>query len=264
MEQNQVGRSRIGSFGAIVRKMRNSETSSIWRRQILPCVLAAIVGIGVSVTAGSMTEMRDKRNAELQFGVIAENHVMVLQNGLNEYVGKLRTVLALFDSSVDPITRNQFEAFTRPLLLENSAIANLSWVPRVLSSERTEHERAAALQGLPGYRIKTKDAEGHISLSPVRNEYYPIFYATEPITSSIYGLDLRSELPTLAELEHARDEDRLGFSQLSQVRALVSKDSTQSGFLFSLPVYKRGSLHDSIEDRRRNLAGFAHGSFITS
>ena len=244
--------------------MRNTETSSIWRRQILPCVLAAIVGIGVSVTAGGMTEMRDKRNAELQFGVIAENHVMVLQNGLNEYVGKLRTVLALFDSSLDPITRNQFEAFTRPLLLENSAIANLSWVPRVLSSERTEHERVAALQGLPGYRIKTKDAEGHISLSPVHNEYYPIFYATEPITSSIYGLDLRSELPTLAELEHARDEDRLGFSQLSQVRALVSKDSTPSGFLFSLPVYKRGSLHDSIEERRRNLAGFVHGSFITS
>ena len=244
--------------------MRNTETSSIWRRQILPCVLAAIVGIGVSVTAGGMTVMRDKWNAELQFGVIAENHVMVLQNGLNEYVGKLRTVLALFDSSVDPITRNQFEAFTRPLLLENSAIANLSWVPRVLSSERTEHERAAALQGLPGYRIKTKDAEGHISLSPVHNEYYPIFYATEPITSSIYGLDLRSELPTLAELEHARDEDRLGFSQLSQVRALVSKDSTPSGFLFSLPVYKHGSLHDSIEERRRNLAGFVHGSFITS
>src|ERR1700726_468007 len=209
MEQNQVGRSRIGSFGAIVRKMRNTETSSIWRRQILPCVLAAIVGIGVSVTAGGMTVMRDKWNAELQFGVIAENHVMVLQNGLNEYVGKLRTVLALFDSSVNPITRNQFETFTRPLLLENSAIANLSWVPWVLNSERTEHERAAALQGLPGYRIKTKDAEGHISLSPVHNEYYPIFYATEPITSSIYGLDLRSELPTLAELEHARDEDRV-------------------------------------------------------
>jgi diguanylate cyclase len=261
MEPNQVGRSRIGSFGAIVRKMRNTEMSSVWRRQILPCVLAAIVGIGVSVTAGSMTALRDKRNAELQVDVLAENHFMVLQNGLNEYVGKLRTVLALFDSSVDPITRNQFEAFTRPLLLENSAIANLSWVPRVLSSERTEHEREAVLQGLPGYRIKTRDVEGHVSLSPMHNEYYPIFYATVPITSSLYGLDLRSQPSTLAELEHARDEDRLGFSQ---VRALVSTDGTQSGFLFSLPVYKRGSLHDSIEDRRRNLAGFVHGSFITS
>jgi len=260
MEQAQIGISRTGWFATIVRTMRNTATSSVWRRQIVPCVLAGIVGVGVSVTAGIMTAMRDHRNAKLQFDVVAENQFMVLQTGLSEYVGKLRTVRALFDS-VGSVTRDEFETFTRPLLLGNSAIANLSWVPRVLSSERTEHERAAALQGLLGYRIQTRDAEGHVSPSPVRSEYYPIFYASVPKTSHLYGLDLRSEPPTLQELEHARDEDHLGFSQ---VRGLVSTDGTQSGFLFSLPVYKRGSLHDSIEDRRRNLAGFVHGSFITS
>jgi diguanylate cyclase (GGDEF)-like protein len=30
-----------------------------------------------------------------------------------------------------------------------------------------------------------------------------------------------------------------------------------------MPVYKHGSLHDTIEDRRRNLIGFVHGSLIT-
>ena len=78
MEQAQGSTSRIGSFSPIVRKMPNTETSSIWRRQILPCVLAAIVGIDVSVIAGGMTAMRDDRNAKLQFDVIAENHFMVL------------------------------------------------------------------------------------------------------------------------------------------------------------------------------------------
>ena len=99
-----------------------------------------------------------------------------------------------------------------------------------------------------------------MTVSPERSEYYPIFYATVPKTSPLYGLDLRSETATLAELEHSRDEDRLGFSP---VPALVSTGGTQGGFLFSLPIYKRGSLHDSIEDRRRNLAGFVHGSVIT-
>jgi diguanylate cyclase (GGDEF)-like protein len=259
MEQAQVGMSRIGWLGTIVRKIRNTVTSSVWRRQVVPCVLAAIVGVGVSVTASRMTAMRDDRNAKLQFDVIAENHFMVLQTGLNEYVSKLRTVRALFDS-VGSITRDEFETFTRPLLLENSAIATLSWVPLVLNSERTEHERAAALQGLSGYRIKAMGADGKMVPSPERSEYYPISYATVPRTSALYGLDLRSEPPTLAELAHARDEDRLGFSQ---VRGLVTTDGTQGGFLFSLPVYQRGSLRDSIEDRRRNLAGFVHGSLIT-
>src|SRR5580704_14207030 len=102
--------------------------------------------------------------------------------------------------------------------------------------------------------------DGKMVPSPERSEYYPIFYATVPRTSALYGLDLRSEPPTLAEMGHARDENRLGFSQ---VRRLITADGTQGGFLFSLPVYQRGSLHDSIEDRRRNLAGFVHGSLIT-
>ena len=252
--------SRIGWLGTIVRKIRNTVTSSVSRGQILPSVLAGIVGVGVSVTAGRMTAMRDDRNANLQFDVIAENHFMVLQTGLNEYVSKLQTVRALFDT-VGSVTRDEFETFTRPLLLENSAIATLSWVPLVLNSERTEHERVAALQGLSGYCIKAMGADGKMVPSPERNEYYPIFYATLPKTSALYGLDLRSEPPTLAELAHARDEDRLGFSQ---VRGLVTTDGTEGGFLFSLPVYQRGSLHDSIEDRRRNLAGFVHGSLITA
>ena len=68
-------------------------------------------------------------------------------------------------------------------------------------------------------------------------------------------------LTTLSELERARDQDCLGFSP---VPALVSTGGAEGGFLFSLPIYKRGSVHDSIESRRRNLAGFVHGSLITA
>ncbi len=230
-------------------------------RQFLPCIVVAVVGVVVSAAAGGMTARRDQGNAKIQFDVIAENHFMVLQNGLNEYVNKVRTVRTLFDSSVGPVTRNEFEAFSRPLLLENSAISTLSWVPRVPNSERAEHEHAGVLQGLPDYHIMKMGADGKMIVSPEHGEYYPIFYATLRRTASLYGLDLRSEPATLAELERARDEDRLGFSQVS---TLVSTGGSQSGFLFSLPVYKRGLPHDTLQDRRRNLAGFIHGSIITS
>jgi diguanylate cyclase (GGDEF)-like protein len=259
MEQVRACVPRSGSLGEIVGEFLKIVTSSAWRRQIMPCLLAAIVGIGVSALAGRMTAMRDDRNAELQFDVIAENHFMVLQNGLNEYVDKLRTVRALFDSSDGPVPRDVFVLFTRLLLIENSAITALSWVPRVLSSERTEHERAAVQQGLSDYRIKAMGIDGKMSPSPERSEYYPISYATVPKASPLYGLDLRSEPETLMEMEDARDENRLCFSQ---VRQLVTTDNTQGGFLFSMPVYRHGSPHDSIEDRRRNLTGFVHGSII--
>jgi CHASE1-domain containing sensor protein len=235
MGHSRAGASRKGSLGAIVREMRNVGPSTVWRRQILPCILAAIIGVGVSVTAGRMTAIRDDKNAGLQFEVIAENHLMVLQNGINEYVSKLRTVRTLFDSTITPITRHTFESLTRPLLQENSAIATLSWLPRVKNSERAEHERSGNLDGLPDYHIKDMGADGNMTVASERSEYYPIFYATVPQTSPLYGLDLHSEPTTLPEIEHARDIGRLGFSQ---IRALVSSGRTRSGFLFSLPVYR--------------------------
>jgi diguanylate cyclase (GGDEF)-like protein len=230
-------------------------------RQHWPCVLAATAGIAVAVTAAGMTASRETKEAAAEFNVLAENRVTVLQSGLNEYVNRLRAVRALFDSSEGPVSRSAFEAFTRPLLLENSTIATLSWVPRVLESERAEHERTGIAQGIPDYQIKTMGDAGKISPSPERSEYYPIFYATVPKTSPLYGLDLRSEPPTRAEMEGARDGDRLGFSP---VQTLVSTGGKQAGFLFSLPIYKQGSLHKSIDDRRRDLIGFVHGSLITS
>ena len=227
-------------------------------RELAPCLLAAVVGVGVSVTAASMTAIRESRNAEQQFSVTAENNFLVVQNGVNEYVNKLRAIRALFDSSEAPVSRNTFEAFTRPLMLENAAIATLSWVPRVLNSERAELEREAVRQGIPDYHLKTMEAdEVTMFRSPELSEYYPIFYATAPKISRLYGLDLRSEPSTLLEMENARDQDRLG---ISGIRTLITVGGKQSGFLFSLPVYKHGLLPNSIEDRRRSLAGFVHGS----
>jgi diguanylate cyclase (GGDEF)-like protein len=229
-------------------------------QRYLPCILAATLGIAVSVIFGSTLAIHESRNAERQFDVVAENHFMVLQNGLNEYVNRLQSLRALFESSADSVTRDGFAAFTRPILADNSAIVTLSWVPRVLKSDRAHHERAAALQGLADYHIKAMNAGGTMTISHERSEYYPIYYATLPKTSSLYGLDLGSEPQTLAEMDHARDVGRLGFSE---IRALVRTGNTESGYLFSLPIYKRGSLNDSVEDRRRNLIGFVHGSLIT-
>ena len=242
-------------------KMQVVRQASRVLRQFAPCLLAAAIGVGVSVAAAGMTANRETRDAKQQFNATAENNFMVVQNGVNEYVNKLRAVRALFDSSDAAVSRNAFAAFTRPLMLENAAISTLSWVPRVLNSERADFEREAVRQGLPDYHIKMMHADGiTLSLSPERSEYYPVFYATVPKNSPLYGLDLRSEPPTLVEMEQARDHDQLGISGL---RTLISAGGNQSGFLFSLPVYRSGPPPNSTEDRRRNLAGFVHGSVIT-
>ena len=230
-------------------------------RPLAPCLFAAVIGIGVSAAAAGLTANWEDRRAEAQFHVVADNHFMTVQNGLTEYVNRLRALRALFDSTDGPVSRRSFEAFTRPLLGDNGVIATLSWVPRVLGSERAAHEREGVQQGIPNYHIKAMGEDRKMSVSPDRDEYYPIFYVTLPKTSPLYGLDLRSEPETLVELEQARDYDRLGFSA---IRTLVSSGGTKPGFLFSLPVYRHDARHETIDERRHNLTGFVHGSLLTS
>ena len=235
----------------------------IWgqSRRFLPMFMAAAVGVALSIAAGFLVSRSENRHADLEFNAIAENHYLVLQNGLNEYLNKLLTLRALFDSSDDQVSRKEFEAFARPHLQSSSVIQTLSWIPRVRRDDRAAYEFAAARDGLEGYQFKAATADGGMVPAGEQEEYYPIFYATVPRASRLYGLDLRSEPPTLAELERARDDDQLGFSM---VPALVSAGGKQHGYVFSLPVYQQGSRHDTVEYRRRNLVGFVHGSFITA
>jgi diguanylate cyclase len=228
-----------------------------WR---LPVLLTACVGVFLSVSTAYVVSLRDDRLSQLNFDAMAENHAMVLQNGLNEYLNKLRALRALFDAN-DRVTRGEFESFAGSLLKHAAAIQTLSWVPRVTSDERVAFEQAAVNDGLAGFRIKSLDDEGSMAPAGSRNEYFPVFYSTAPRTNRIYGLDLRSQRATMAELERARDGDQIGFSAIP---ALVTADGSQHGFIFSLPVYRRGSPHHTIEDRRRNLLGFVHGSLVTA
>jgi methyl-accepting chemotaxis protein/CHASE1-domain containing sensor protein len=221
---------------------------------------ATLIGIVLSMAAGYVVWRWEDRRAELTFDVIAENSSMVLQHGLDEYLTKLLALRALFDSSDDEVSRGEFESFAQTLLRYSSTIETLSWVPRVRRDERATVEHAAAGEGLANYGIQTRAADGSLHPAEQHDEYFPIFYSTVPLGSTVYGLDLRSQSSTLAQLEHARDSDQLGFSLVS---ALVTAANAQPGFIFSLPVYRQGLPHDTIEDRRRNLVGFVHGSMLS-
>ena len=107
---------------------------------------------------------------------------MVLQNGLNEYVNRLKAVRALFDSSVDPVTRNEFEAFTQPLLIGKRRHRNA-----VVGAAHDSIPNAPSTSAPASCRVFRATASRPwvptaISFRlPSSSEYFPVFYATLPI-----------------------------------------------------------------------------------
>ena len=148
-----------------------------------------------------------KRVNKIEFENAAETEAIVMQNGMSEYISRLVALRTLFESTNQEITRSEFETFSSRLFERHPGMLRISWLPRVNRKERAEYEAAAATDGVSGYRIKSLQGDD-FATAPQADEYFPVFYSTQPKTSSVYGMDYATVPERRAALERARDNDR--------------------------------------------------------
>jgi diguanylate cyclase (GGDEF)-like protein len=231
------------------------------RRVIATLLIVGLTGIGLSVSTWRMVSDLEDRDANREFKVRASNRATVLQRGIDEYLFKLVALRALFDGSTAPIDRAQFATFASAITVDQTAIHNLSWLPRVNGAARKVHELGAVREGLTDYRISDVSADGRLMTSPERDEYFPKFFISGvAAAASVYGVDL-AQPQRRRPLELARDSGEMAASPVFNLASVVSD---RRGFFVVLPVYGHGQPHDTVADRRHNLAGFVQGTFQIS
>jgi len=223
----------------------------------------AVLGFVLSLIAFFVTRNLELEFIKQDFQSNASADVLVIKGAITEDLNKISALRALFETFPNVISQAQFQFYANTILQDDPSITVAAWIPRVAREGRAALEADALRQGLPRYRIRTIEPEGkRPSISPERDEYFPIFYSTDdPSSSPAYGLDLGSEKRRLETVEQARDGDHIAISPIVALH-LIGGD--RNGFFALLPVYRPGQPHDSVEDRRRNLAGFVQGVFQIS
>jgi diguanylate cyclase (GGDEF)-like protein len=221
-----------------------------------PALIATCIGLVLSLACAFAVGQWENRLARAEFDGLAENQAINIQNGINEYVGRLITLRTLFESANEDITRSEYETFSQRLFQGHPGMLRVAWVPRVTRKERVEYEAAAVADGVSGYQIKTF-TDG--APAPLADEYFPVYFSTEPKTSVVYGLDYWTFPERRAALEYARDNDQVKVlrTRLYETR----KGSMPYGVMVAVPVYAKGTSRTTIADRRRNLNGFVVGIF---
>jgi CHASE1-domain containing sensor protein len=154
-----------------------------------PASVAMAIGLVLSLAGAYAVSQWEERVTRIEFEGVADTQSIIMQNGMNEYVSRLVALRTLFESANEEITRSEFEAFAGRLFERHPGILRVAWLPRVNRKERAEYEAAAITAGISGYQIKSPDADGSITTAPQSDEYYPVFFSTEPKTSMTYGLD---------------------------------------------------------------------------
>ncbi len=168
----------------------------------------------------------------------------------------LESIVALYAASED-VTRAEFRAFARRLLLGNESIQALEWIPRVTDAQRHAYEEAARKDGFPDFRITDRLSQGKMIRSPRLKEYYPVYFV-EPYkgNEAALGFDLASNPARKKALERSRDTGET----LSTGRVVLVQNG-KIGFLVFDPVYRHGSPGTTVQSRRKYLEGFTLGVF---
>jgi CHASE domain len=208
-----------------------------------PALVAAGIGLVLSLAgAATVARWEDGLN-RIEFESAAETEAMVIQNGMNEYISRLVALRTLFESINEHITRSEFESFSARLFESHPGILRIGWLPRVSRKERAEYEAAAVTDGVSGYRIKSLQGES-FATAPQSDEYFPVFYSTQPKTSPVYGMDYATVPERRAVLERARDHDLV-----SAIRARLYEPrpgGRLSDILVALPVYAKGTTRETV------------------
>src|SRR5665647_1287188 len=155
----------------------------------LPALVAAGIGLLLSLISAYAVGRWEQRVARAEFEGVAATELIVLQNGINEYLSRLVTLRTLFESANEEVTRSEFEVFSGRLLENHPGMLRVGWLPRINRKERADYEAAAVNDGVVGYQIKSFTADGTLSPAPQSSQYFPVYFSTEPKTAVVYGLD---------------------------------------------------------------------------
>jgi len=229
--------------------------------QIWSLLAVGLLGLAVAIAAWTALSVWEERLARAKFNDTAGDYATVIQNGLDEYLDKIRALGAFFDAS-DSIDATEFGLFTDQILRGYGDTMRLLWCPRVGRDERASFEREARDAGFADYSITTWAPMGRVHGANPRDEYFPILYSTvSHERTATFGTDLSSETVRRRAIARARDGDTMAAAQDIQLRNPIS--GKRAGFLVFLPVYKAGEPHDTVPSRRRNLEGVIAGVFQT-
>src|SRR5680860_425427 len=94
-----------------------SDFTRNWRpvRHVWPLVAAAGLGLAVAVAAWFAVSVWEERLARAKFTAVARDYATALQNGLDQYLGKILAVRAFYEASVE-VDSDEFNLFTSQIV----------------------------------------------------------------------------------------------------------------------------------------------------
>lgn len=235
-------------------KRRKEQVRDTLRARELLTAIVLIVSLIVTYNLWETALHAEEEALQSTYDFRARESVERIQQRILVYEQVLRSAVGLFGAT-KTVSREGFQAFAEALRLAESypGIQGIGFVALIPAADKGRHVAAIRKEGFPEYEIKP---EGE------RAVYTSIVYL-EPFSGNnlrAFGYDMYSEPNRRAAMDQARDTGKAAVSaKVTLVQEVGSE--VQAGFLMYLPVYRNGTPHDTVSQRRANLIGWIYAPF---
>src|ERR1700753_739222 len=117
-----LNRRRDRQDNMVERKTMPATRSRLYR----PAWVAAGIGLLLTAAASYAVARWERRAVWTEFESVAATQLIEMQNGVNEYLGRLVTLRAFFESANDEVARSEFEVFGGRLFEHHPGIVRIN------------------------------------------------------------------------------------------------------------------------------------------
>lgn len=203
----------------------------------LPALQTLAIGLAITFTLFFWVHRHEQAVEDSGFERYAVAQVLAVERGLEDAVHALELVNQSFRTFA-PVSREQFHAFTQPLLARYPHVQNFSFHRLVSNPERPAFE-ARMRRDHPDFSI-TDIVDGKRVKAAVRERYRVISYL-EPMAGNelVFGLDAAAF--TSSQDDAIRRASDTGHASVTSLYPLPQTWFEQRGFAVLKPVYRGGT-----------------------
>ncbi|MCG7970749.1 MAG: EAL domain-containing protein [Candidatus Thiodiazotropha taylori] len=223
---------------------------------------AVVLMVALFVTIIAIVAKNEKGNhIQLHLETASSQFTREASTAILNAAESLRTVSSLI-SLLHPVSKKQFDKITDQYIGKDAPLLIIEWQPVVRSQDRDDFIQEARRLGQPNFDIWEPNVNDIAIPARQRTEHVPVLYmASSNDAADTSGLDLAWSAERMDSKLRARDT---GSAQLSGIFPVVTnRDSTFNpiGYAITLPVYDKGIVPKSIEDKRNKLLGYVAGVY---
>jgi diguanylate cyclase (GGDEF)-like protein/PAS domain S-box-containing protein len=230
-------------------------------RRAVPVAALVTLMLGLAVTAALFASIRglEQNRLQAEFERRAGNRIAAIKLGLDEAVDVLATVNRLF-ATMQPVGREQFAAFTLPMLKSNSHIRLITFQRLVPDAGRAAFEADRRRQ-FPAFMI-TELAGGKVVRAAPHEQYRVVDYlAPMEGNQKALGLDAFSRKEQDQAVQRACAS---GQASMTGQYGVLLDNVLQPGFMLLMPVYRAGAVLDRTASNCSLVSGYTGVAFSSA